>query len=420
MWLRKRLDIGWSDLLWGLIWCGWPGGDSPRRPPWSAAESVLACTSVRSGFDLLWSAWDLPRESRVLFSALTVPDMARIVQHHGLEPVPVDLDPATMSPRLESVQRAMSPRVRAIVVAHLFGSRARLDALIRWAHDHDVKVIEDCAQAYHGPGYRGHPEADVSMFSFGQIKAGTALGGGLLFVRDRQLLGRMRQLAAGYPIQSRRSYLRRLLKCALLKAISPRIMFRTALACLRVGGIDYDRAINRTARGYSGSELIRQLRRRPSAPLLRMMSRRLSRYDAIDAARRAGRGRKLARWLAPGIVCPAAAIEPHTFWVFPILVDNPDAVIAALRHEGFDATQGHSMGVIATAADSADCDPVVTRELLAHLVYIPFYAAMPDVELNRMAGVLKRVAGSPVSSTPASSAAGAVGSGNSPLVERLA
>jgi dTDP-4-amino-4,6-dideoxygalactose transaminase len=151
-----------------------------------------------------------------------------------------------------------------------------------------------------------------------------------------------------------------------------------------------------------------------------MMSRRLSRYDAIDAARRAGRGRKLARWLAPGIVCPAAAIEPHTFWVFPILVDNPDAVIAALRHEGFDATQGHSMGVIATAADSADCDPVVTRELLAHLVYIPFYAAMPDVELNRMAGVLKRVAGSPVSSTPASSAAGAVGSGNSPLVERLA
>jgi perosamine synthetase len=401
MWLRKRIDIEWTDLLWGAIWCGWPGRSIDLAAAWPDAEHALACTSVRSGFDLLLSAWQLPQGSHVLLSALTIPDMARIVRHHGLKPVPVDLDSETLSPRLEAVRLAMSPQVRAIVIAHLFGSRTPLAPLIDWARRHDVKVIEDCAQAYDGPNYSGHPDADVSMFSFGQIKASTALGGGILFVRERELRDRMQQISAAYPVQSRHSYLRRILKCATLKAVSSRFIFRAMLECLRAGGINYDRTINGLARGYSGSNMMRHIRKRPSAPLLRMMSRRLSRYDEARAVQRKERGRQMTRWLAPDIGCPTTRTEPHTFWVFPILVENPPLVISALREEGFDATQGQSMEVVFSSEQDHDCEPAFARDLLTHIVYVPFYSAIPDRELLRMAVVIKRVAKLPIQITPA-------------------
>lgn len=57
MWARKRLDIGWSDLAFGLWNCWVPHDLSTlqRRveAAWSKQENTLACLSVRSGFDLL-------------------------------------------------------------------------------------------------------------------------------------------------------------------------------------------------------------------------------------------------------------------------------------------------------------------------------------------------------------------------------
>ena len=69
MWARKRIDIGWSDLLFGV----WRTCLSPNRTRaaqrvealWPDAEHTLVCLSVRSGFDLLLAALDLPRDSEV-------------------------------------------------------------------------------------------------------------------------------------------------------------------------------------------------------------------------------------------------------------------------------------------------------------------------------------------------------------------
>src|SRR6266516_7086358 len=79
---------------------------------WSPDGSALACYSVRSGFHLLLSALGLPRGSEVLFSAVTHPDMPRIAEHHGLVPVPVDLDPATMEPTPIALARSIGEKSR--------------------------------------------------------------------------------------------------------------------------------------------------------------------------------------------------------------------------------------------------------------------------------------------------------------------
>ena len=143
---------------------------------------------------MLLAALGLPPKSEVLVSAVTIEGMVWIIQGHDLLPVPIDLEMRRMAPTLESLRRAITPATRAIVVAHLFGSLIPLDGIIEVAKRHGLLVIEDCAQAFDGGRYKGNPHADVSMFSFGPIKSATALGGGLLRVRDRKLLQRMRAL----------------------------------------------------------------------------------------------------------------------------------------------------------------------------------------------------------------------------------
>src|SRR2546430_15614694 len=115
MYARHRLDIGLAGLA--AIAAVHPG---PPRPGPDGPGS-LRCLSVRSGFHLLLRALDLRAGDEVVFSALTPPDLPRLAEHHGLVPVPVDLDPRTLAPDPALLEAALSPRTRLVVVAHLFG-----------------------------------------------------------------------------------------------------------------------------------------------------------------------------------------------------------------------------------------------------------------------------------------------------------
>ena len=123
MWVSKRLDFSWRDLAFGLAGCAvaWRRGAWEQRVEelWSSRGDALACLSVRSGFDLLWAAARFPQGSEVLFTALTIGDMPRIAEHHGLIPIPVDVDRVSTSPSVDELCRAITPRTRAVVVTHL-------------------------------------------------------------------------------------------------------------------------------------------------------------------------------------------------------------------------------------------------------------------------------------------------------------
>src|SRR5262245_28770618 len=113
---RGRLDIGWSDLAAGALACGRPGDREAlqRRVEalWSAQPDALACLSVRSGLDLLLGALALPKGSEVLVTAVTIRDMIRVIENHGLVPVPVDLDMRTLAPKPESLSALVGPRTK--------------------------------------------------------------------------------------------------------------------------------------------------------------------------------------------------------------------------------------------------------------------------------------------------------------------
>ena len=191
---RHRLDVSVADLAVGLVAALRPGRAERLAErvamQWAPSGDGITCLSVRSALDLLLTALGLPARDEVLISAITHPDMVRVIRLHGLVPVPVDVDPDTLGPVPRAMEAAMTGRSTAILVAHLFGARVDLDAAVELSRRHDLLLIEDCAQSIRGPTDSGDPWAHVSLFSFGTIKTATALGGALVRVSDVALLPR--------------------------------------------------------------------------------------------------------------------------------------------------------------------------------------------------------------------------------------
>lgn len=394
MWSRKRLDLGWDDLLAAAArTVVSPDRDSLTAEieyQWSPAGDAIACLSVRSAFDLLLASLELPRGSEVLVSAVTIGGMLRIIEAHGLVAVPVDVDALTMSPRADALARGLSPRTRAVLVAHLFGGRIEMRPFTDFARRHELLLIEDAAQAYAGPAYTGHPAADVSLFSFGPIKTATALGGGLARVRDRRIVARMREIHSGWPVQSRSEFLARVIKYASLKTASSRPIYAALVRACRLAGCDHDRFVNGSVRGFAERDFFARIRQRPSAPLLSLLNRRLKQFDDRRIVRRALRAEQIMVGRRGTAFFPGSACEPHTHWLLPMWSTDPRRLIQLLASEGFDATQGQSLVVVPPPDGRPELDPVVARRVLNGIIFLPCYPEMNCQAVARIARVVAR------------------------------
>jgi len=389
---RKRLDIGWNDLLFGLGAC-WhgepPAAIAPRLcQTWAPDAIALPCLSVRSGFDALLQALDFAPGTEILVSALTIRGMTDILAAHQLVPVPVDLDCDRLAVLPASLAQATTPRTRAILVAHLFGSRMPMEPIIAFAQQHHLMVIEDCAQAYAGNDYHGHPHSDVSLFSFGPIKTQTALAGGLLQFRDAKLYQAVKHQQEQWPVQPRSRFWRRICKYMLLMALSYRVPYTAFVGlCTRLG-IDYDALISKSVRGFAGDVFFTRIRQQPSAPLLALLERRLRQVDEQAIAHRVHRAEHLIQ-LTPFLQRPGIDAAHHTHWVFPILCDRPTQLMQALRDRGFDATQGgSSLYVVEPPTHRPDLYPTEAAWMFPRLLYLPLHSGVSAQDIERLAQVL--------------------------------
>lgn len=382
---RGSPDIGWRDLLAGLRDCMAP---PPEREARALAEAPsghvgrLACLSVRSGLDLALQALALPAGSEVVVSAVTIPDMVRVLEHHGLVAVPADLDMGRLSVDLRSLERAITPRTRAILVAHLFGSQMDMAPLAALARRRDMLLLEDCAQAYDGR-YAGHPDSDVVMFSFGPIKTSTALGGAILRLRDPALLARARAIQEAYPAQPTRPYLRRLLLFIGLKALARPAALAALAAICRLRGRGHDALITGLLRGFPGDGLIARLRHRPCAPLLAMLARRLRRPPTATLARRAALAQAISAAL-PERQFAGSRAERHTHWALPLVSADPEALARRLWAIGVDASRSASSLYVVEPPPGR---PEASRAaaVMERLLYLPLHPALDRAALQRMA-----------------------------------
>lgn len=376
---RKKLDIGWMDLGFGGVRCLFPPNRHATQRLVEQGENTLAALSVRTGFDLLLQHLALPHGSEVLLSAITIRDMVSIIEHHGLRPVPIDLDPNTCALDLEHLRRRISPNTKIILVAHLFGSRMDMEGILEIAHSYPLMVIEDCAQAFMADGYRGHPRTDVTLFSFGSIKTATALGGALLVFRDQALCQAVRLLQSTLPLQSHRLYFGKILKYAVLKLLSYPATYTTFVAVCKLFRTSHDRLISQSVRGFAGGELIQKIRFQPSAALLALLHRRLQRYMPANLHARIQAAEQLTRLLSD-LPIPARNATRHTHWVFPLQSPRPEQLVQHLLTQGFDATRGAS-SMYAVPSDA----PLAAVQMMQQLLYLPVDAGVSDEYVRKLA-----------------------------------
>lgn len=395
---RKQLDIGWTDILFGLKQCLWPANhrktkarsESNGASNWASnKEKTLVCLSVRSGFDALLTALNLQPGDEILISAVTIRGMVSIVEAHNLVPIPIDIEPDRLVVRPESMFSAVSDRTKAIVVAHLFGSRMPMEPILHFAKAYNLLVIEDCAQAYVGHEYCGHLQSDVSLFSFGPIKTNTALAGGILRFRERSLCHAVRLQQAQWPTQSRWQFCKRLCKYALLKLLSYQATYTLFVGICALLKVSHDSIISNSVRGFPGDRVFSQIRQQPSTVLLALLKRRIEQFDAKRITERV-RLAKMLLSLAPMLKTPGSLAIHHTYWVFPILCEHPDSLMHHLWRHGFDATKGgSSLYVVEAPADRPESVPTKAQQMFQQLLYLPCYTGLSSQEIERLAIALK-------------------------------
>ncbi len=391
MWVRKRIDIGWSGIGYGLLRCLFPGNAAEHERRIASQlprpEEALICFSVRSGFDLLLTALKFPKGSEILLSAMTLGHMADIVREHGLVPVPVDLDPDTMAPNMDALERSIRPDTRMLLVAHLFGGRCRMERIVEICRMRNILLVEDMAQAF-GSGRRwGDGQSDVAMFSFGTIKTATAGGGAVLRVSDPELANKMRVTQTGYPRQRLSSFAIKLSRIACLKFLGYQIPFGLFRRFCGMFRIDPDLVLSRGTRAFPGAYLMSMIRRRAHPALLALLSHRLSRFDPRFLRRRTMIGRLLRDELSGIVDIPGKNALAQTHWVFPLCLENSGEVISRLFAEGFDATARQSMEVIEAPAGRGDVEAFRASQVYRCMVYLPIYPEMGDAEILRMARI---------------------------------
>ena len=176
-------------------WTGQEGREFEREfAAFAGTEYAIAVGNGTLALDLSLKGLGIGVGDEVVVTPRTFLASATAVINAGATPVFADVDPDTQNINPKAVAAVLSPRTKAIVCVHLAGWPCDMDGMMALAEEHDLFVIEDCAQA-HGATYKGKPVGGlghVGCWSFCQDKIMSTGGeGGMVTCNDRALWLRM-------------------------------------------------------------------------------------------------------------------------------------------------------------------------------------------------------------------------------------
>jgi dTDP-4-amino-4,6-dideoxygalactose transaminase len=158
------------------------------------------CVVVGNGLDalhLILRAYDIGPGDEVIVPANTFIATWLAVSYAGATPVPVEPDPYTCNLDPPCLENAFTPRTKAIMPVHLYGQPADMDPIMAFAKRHDLKVIEDSAQAQ-GARYKGRRTGSLGHAAGHSFYPGKNLGafsdGGAITTNDGAVADRVRTL----------------------------------------------------------------------------------------------------------------------------------------------------------------------------------------------------------------------------------
>ncbi|WP_108372853.1 DegT/DnrJ/EryC1/StrS aminotransferase family protein [Limnohabitans sp. T6-5] len=158
---------------------------------------AISCANGTDALHLALLAADIGPGDEVITTPFTFIATAEAIAYVGAKAVFVDIDPHTFNIDVEQVKRAITPKTKALLPVHLFGQPANLKPLQDLAHEHHLKLVEDCAQSF-GAGISGRMTGsigDVAAFSFFPSKNLGCFGdGGMVTTQSDAMAEKLRML----------------------------------------------------------------------------------------------------------------------------------------------------------------------------------------------------------------------------------
>jgi len=179
---------------------------------YTGARHVIPCANGTDALQIALMALDLQPGDEVITPSFTFIATTEVVALLKLRPVFVDVDPKTFCVDPAAIEKAITPKTRAIIPVHLYGHSAPMQEIMAIAEKHKLYVIEDNAQAIggdyrytHGKSKKTGTIGHIGTTSFFPSKNLGCYGdGGAIFTDDDALASRLKMIANHG--QSRRYY----------------------------------------------------------------------------------------------------------------------------------------------------------------------------------------------------------------------
>ena len=153
----------------------------------------VAVANGTVALELAVSVLNLQPGDEVILPSFTIVSCLEAVLRNGLKPVLVDCDPRTYCMDVQEVRRKINEKTSAIMPVHIYGHPVNMEEILKLAENHDVKVVEDAAEAHgaeclvDGKWRRCGSFGEVSAFSFYANKNITTGEGGMVLADDDEL-----------------------------------------------------------------------------------------------------------------------------------------------------------------------------------------------------------------------------------------
>ena len=327
---------------------------------------VLLTTSCTHALELAMMALDLAPEDEVLVPSFTFVSTTNAILRERARPVFVDIRPDTLTIDIDDMKRRVTPRTKVIMPVVYAGVSPDMDAIMRVAREHGIRVVEDAAQGI-AAACNGRPAGttgDIGCFSFHETKNYSTGEGGAFATGDATLAQRAEIIREKGT--NRKQFL--------LGLVDKYTWVRTGSSFLPPDS--------------TAGLLISQLGKR--AKIQERREQIYARYiDAFRPLEERG-------FLALPVI-PAGIVSNHH--IFHLLLPDEDARNRALiffRTRGIGTTFHYlplHLSPVGRSLGHAEGEYPVTEAVSARLIRLPIYPSLTDDEQDYVIAMMKEFAG---------------------------